>query len=327
MAQITKQGFLFVLDRETGAPLFPVEERAVPTSNLPGEEAWPTQPFPQVPEPYARQLITEADLTHYSEADHDSILQEFRSMRYQGLYTPPDLKRTLMIPGTRGGSNWGGTAYDPATTMLYIRSLDAPDIQTIVKVDPQEAAGLPIKDQGRRLYSTYCASCHGVDRKGIAANPSLIDLDQRMSRNMVMDKIKRGAGIMPPYAGVLKEGEIQAILAHVHSVEEGSDQLTTVEIDTTTEQVRDMYLNTSGYRTWTDPSGNPAIKPPWGMLHALNLSTGEYEWQIPLGNDEQYQKEGAPTTGLEGKAGPIVTAGDLVFIVVPRTGNSVLLKS
>ncbi len=98
-------------------------------------------------------------------------------MRYEGLYTPPDLKRTLMIPGTRGGSNWGGAAYDPATSMLYIRSLDAPDIQTIIKLDPQEAAGLPIKDQGRSLYSTYCASCHGADRKGTAPNPSLIDLN------------------------------------------------------------------------------------------------------------------------------------------------------
>lgn len=76
----------------------------------------------------------------------------------------------------------------------------------------------------------------------------------------------------------------------------------------------DQYLNATGYKTWKDPSGNPAIQPPWGTLHALNLSTGEYEWQIPLGNDESRQIKGAPETGQEGKAGPIVTAGDLVFI-------------
>ncbi len=313
VAQITKQGFVFVLDRETGEPLFPVEERPVPASNLPGEEAWPTQPFPLIPKPYARQMVTEDDLTHYSDADHDSIVQQFRSMRYEGLYTPPDLKRTLMIPGTRGGSNWGGAAYDPATSILYIRGTDAPDIQTIIKEEAQVVAGLPIIDQGRRMYSTYCASCHGTDRKGIEANPSLIDLKERMTRQTALDKIKRGGGLMPPYAGVLKEGEIQAILAYVHSVDENSEQLTNIETDTT-QPARDMYLNITGYRTWTDPSGNPAIKPPWGMLHALNLSTGEYEWQIPLGNNEELQKEGAPETGLEGKSGPIVTAGGLIFI-------------
>ena len=142
--------FLY-LNRETGEPVFPVEERAVPASNLPGEQAWPTQPFPTKPKPYARQLISEEDLTNYSPADHDAIVKQFKSMRYEGIYTPPDLKKTLMIPGTRGGSNWGGAAYDPATNFLYIRSSDAPDIQTIIKEDPQVVAGMPLIDQGRRL--------------------------------------------------------------------------------------------------------------------------------------------------------------------------------
>ncbi|SEJ36733.1 quinoprotein glucose dehydrogenase [Dyadobacter sp. SG02] len=238
VAQITKQGFVFVFNRETGEPLFPIEERKVPASNLPGEQASPTQPFPVKPKPFARQWITETDLTSYSAADHDSLVREFKSMRYEGLYTPPDLKGTLQLPGTRGGGEWGGAAFDPATNYLYIKSNDAPDIISIIKGDQTKVSSES------------------------AAKSSL------------------------------------------------SSQLGTTERFAKADQ----YLNATGYKTWKDPSGNPAIQPPWGTLHALNLSTGEYEWQIPLGNDESRQIKGAPETGQEGKAGPIVTAGGLIFI-------------
>jgi len=238
VAQITKQGFVFVFERETGKPLYDIQERKVPASNLPGESASPTQPFPVKPKPFARQWITEADLTRYSPADHDSLVAKFKSMRYEGLYTPPDLKGTLQLPGTRGGGEWGGAAFDPATNFLYIKSNDAPDIITIIKGDQEKASS---ESPARSSVSSQLGTT---------------------GRN-----------------------------AHA-----------------------DQYLNSTGYKTWKDPSGNPAITPPWGTLHALNLSTGEYEWQIPLGNDETRQAKGAPETGQEGKAGPIVTAGGLVFI-------------
>ena len=238
VAQITKQGFVFVFDRETGKPLYDIEERKVPASNLPGESASPTQPFSVKPKPFARQWITEADLTSYSPADHDSLVAKFRSMRYEGLYTPPDLKGTLQLPGTRGGGEWGGAAFDPATNFLYIKSNDAPDIITIIKGDQTNASS------------------------------------ESPARSSV------------------------------------SSQLGTTERNAHADQ----YLNSTGYKTWKDPNGNPAITPPWGTLHALNLSTSEYEWQIPLGNDKVRQAKGAPETGQEGKAGPIVTAGGLVFI-------------
>lgn len=236
VAQITKQGFVFILNRETGAPLYPIEERKVPQSNLPGEEAWPTQPFPLKPKPFARQWITEEDLTNFSAAGHDSLLKQFRSMRYEGLYTPPDLKGTLQLPGTRGGGEWGGAAFDPATTFLYIKSNDAPDIQTIIRGDqaPGESSQTPA----------------------------------------VRSQLETSQG----------------------------------------KATADRFVNTTGYKTWKDPGGNPAIQPPWGTLHALNLSTGEYEWQIPLGNDSLRQEKGAPETGQEGKAGPIITAGGVLFI-------------
>ena len=234
VAQITKQGFVFVFNRETGESLFPIEERRVPASNLPGEEASPTQPFPLKPKPFARQSITEADLTNYSPADHDSLVKKFRSMRYEGLYTPPDLKGTLQLPGTRGGGEWGGGAFDPATNMFYIKSNDAPDLITIVRGT----------NQASTEKVTATSQLETVDRH---ARP-------------------------------------------------------------------DQFVNSTGYKTWKDPDGNPAITPPWGTLNALNLATGEYEWQIPLGNDSLRQRTGLPETGQEGKAGPVVTAGGVIFI-------------
>jgi quinoprotein glucose dehydrogenase len=314
VVQPTKQGFLFVLNRQTGEPIFPVEERVVPKSNLPGEQAWPTQPFPVLPKPYARQLITENDLTNYSPADSEAVRKKFRSMRYEGLYTPPDMKGTLMFPGTRGGSNWGGAAYDATTNILYLRSSEAPDIQTIIKTNPNEVAGMPQIDQGRRLYTIYCGACHGGNKVStIPANPSLVDLDKRMTREAAMDKIKKGGGLMPPYAGVLKEDELQPILAYVHSADKKINKTAKADSANATP-LKEMYLNTTGYITWKDPSGNPAIRPPWGRLHALDLSTGEYIWQLPLGNDSKRQIKSDPETGAEGKSGPVVTAGGLIFI-------------
>jgi quinoprotein glucose dehydrogenase len=96
VAQVTKQGFVFVLDRDTGKPIYPVEERSVPASNIPGEEAWPTQPFPVKPKAFVKQSMTEEDLNHYSDEDHKAILEQFRSVRYEGLFTPPDLKGTVL---------------------------------------------------------------------------------------------------------------------------------------------------------------------------------------------------------------------------------------
>lgn len=314
VAQVTKHGFVFVFNRETGESLFPIEERSVPASHLPGEAAWPTQPFPLKPKPFARQWMTENDLTNYSAAGHDSITRKFRSMRYEGLFTPPDLKGTLMLPGTRGGAEWGGAAYDPATTYLYIKSNDSPEIQTIKKVDAeQEARDMTVFDQGKSLYITYCVACHGRDKNGDEPNyPSLIGLKNRMSREAALDKIRKGGGKMPAFASVVK-GKEKGIIAFLYEKEQNSSKVTKFETGKT-QAGAEKYLNVTAYGHFRDPNGNPVLRPPWGTLNALNLSTGDYAWQIPLGNDEKRQEQDAADTGQEGSAGPIVTAGGLVFI-------------
>ncbi|HRJ30108.1 MAG TPA: PQQ-binding-like beta-propeller repeat protein [Cyclobacteriaceae bacterium] len=312
VAQITKQGFVFVLDRETGKPLFPIEDRQVPPSYMPGEEAWPTQPFPLLPKPYARQSFTEADIANYSKESHAALLQKFRSLRYEGMFTPPDLRGTLIFPGTRGGAQWGGAAFDPETSMLYIRSMDAAELITIVEEKTEIDENTSLAVLGASLYSSYCASCHGVDKKGTAPFPSLENIGSRLSKESISDKIMKGVGMMPGYASVFNKQQQEAIVAYMLNVGENSKVVETNVLEKTPGNVR--YLNTTGYTTWVDSEGRPAMTPPWGTLNALNLSTGEYEWQIPLGNDETFQQDGAPPTGLEGKSGPVVTAGGLIFI-------------
>ncbi|MCF2505064.1 PQQ-binding-like beta-propeller repeat protein [Dyadobacter sp. CY107] len=314
VAQVTKHGFVFVFNRETGEPLFPIEERKVPASNIPGEEAWPTQPFPLKPKPFARQWMTEEDLTHYSDAGRDSIVKKFRSMRYEGLFTPPDLKGTLMLPGTRGGAEWGGAAYDPTTSVLFVKSNDSPEIQSMKKVDAEkEAKDQTIFEQGKTIYMTYCVACHGKDKNGDEPNyPSLVGLKNRMTREAALDKIKKGGGKMPAFASVVK-GKEKGIIAFLYEREQNSSKVTKMETGQT-KAGAEKYLNLTAYGHFRDPDGNPALRPPWGTLNAINLTTGEYEWQIPLGNNARLQAKDSPETGQEGSAGPIVTAGGLIFI-------------
>lgn len=315
VAQITKQGFVFVLNRDTGVPVFPVEERKVPASNIPGEEAWPTQPFPLKPKAFVKQHITEDDLTHFSDADHEAILKKFKSVRYEGLFTPPDLKGTLAIPATRGGGNWGGAAFDPNSTYLYIRGNNQPEIQTMVDANKHFATQSNSRfERGKVTYQKYCGACHGPEKQGIPPTfPALANLKGRKPEKEILEKIRKGGGPMPGFKGVLTASEESAIMAFLYDMKDAKIEVPQQETANNGEPpVR--YANITGYSTWSDPSGNPALKTPWATLNALNLSTGEYEWQIPLGNDEKRQEKGAPSTGLLGRSGPMVTAGGLVFI-------------
>jgi len=319
LAQTTKSGFLFVLDRETGQSLFPIEDRPVPPSNIPGEEAWPTQPIPLKPAPYARQSMTVDDLTAFTPEDHEFLVRRFNEVRYEGIYTPPDLKGTLMVPGSRGGSEWGGAAFDPKSGVIYVNSNESPEIAVMQSeaVNDRSFRRSPYK-RGERFYLTYCASCHGRDFSGFEPEfPSLKNLKDRMSREEVIDRIAKGGNKMPAFASIL-DGNEDGIVAYLFGLqqEEASDQEEQQRVETVDSTAN--YTNITAYSHFLDGSRRPAIKPPWGTLNAIDLNTGDYVWKVPLGNHPELQQPGEGPTGSENYGGSVVTSGGLLFIGATR---------
>jgi quinoprotein glucose dehydrogenase len=296
VAQASKQGFLFVLDRLTGKPLFPVTETAVPPSTVPGEQAAATQPVPSLPVPYARQHLSEDLLTNRTPEAHQWAVAQFRSFASGGPFTPLRLgQQTVAFPGFDGGAEWGGQAADARRGILYLNANDV--AWTGGLVENHKAASL-----GEGLYLDNCASCHGADRKGSPpAFPSLID--SKLTAAEMADVLWSGRGRMPTFRGLLA-GDLQALLGFVRGDADKTELAAPAGDD------RPLYRFT-GYRKFLDPDGYPAIAPPWGTLNAIDLNSGAYLWRIPLG---EYPALADKSTGSENYGGPILTAGGVLFI-------------
>jgi glucose dehydrogenase len=156
VVQTSKHGFVFAFDRRTGEPIWPIEERPVPQSDVPGEHTSPTQPFPTWPLPFSRQSMTEADINpHVSAEDQEKIRQTLRTARNEGLFTPPSLRGTISLPGHNGGNSWGETAIDPARQRLFVVSREIPTLDTLVPDNrPDAAAGMPNASAGVPAYGS-----------------------------------------------------------------------------------------------------------------------------------------------------------------------------
>jgi len=211
VAQVTKTGYCYLLHRQSGEPLFPVREQPVPASDIPGELAFPTQPIPDKPPPFARQGFTDAEVTTISPAATAYVRRELKSLRYGQANLPPSLEGTVVTPGFHGGATWSGASFDPTSGYLYVNSNELPAI-------------VQLQSNGKGGYTF------------------------------------------------------------------------------------------GGYRAFTDEQGYPAIKPPWGLLTAIDLNRGEFAWQAVLGEFPELTAQGIPQTGTENFGGTIVTAGGLVFI-------------
>ena len=320
VAQITKSGFVFLFDRTTGQPLFPIEERRVPTSDLAGEETWPTQPIPSKPAPFSRQHMTEADVTDLTPAAHDAALARFRRLKHDELFTPPSREGTVILPGFDGGGEWGGAAVDRATGVIYVNGSDVPWIAALKERDGAAAA---TAQTGEALYAANCASCHRADRGGDGGRtPSLIGVTKRRSATEITEIIERGRSFMPAFAN-LGEAQKNAIVAYLDGRNVRVAAVAPARSDDASPSNGAMpsRFQFLGYERWRDSSGYPAIKPPWGSLSAIDLNTGEYRWRIPLGERPELKARGIPTTGTEQYGGPIVTAGGLVFIGATMDGK------
>ncbi|MFL5613970.1 MAG: PQQ-binding-like beta-propeller repeat protein [Gemmatimonadaceae bacterium] len=308
VAQITKSGFVFVFDRTSGQPLFPIEERAVPASDLVGEQTWPTQPIPQLPAPFARQVMREMDLANLSPSTHAAALARFRTLRSGDLFTPPSRSGSIVLPGFDGGGEWGGAAVDTSTGVLYVNGSDVPWIAAM-----RERAVLPAPNADSRsgaiVYAATCASCHGADKRGRDRAPSLLGLGARVSASDVYRLLNNGRGFMPSFAA-LPDDEKRAVTAYLL----GKDVSPPPSERHATTLAPYEFV---GYERWRDSAGFPAIAPPWGTLSAIDLNTGRYRWRIPLGQHPALTPNGTPT-GSEQYGGPIVTAGGLVFIAATQ---------
>jgi glucose dehydrogenase/cytochrome c553 len=212
VAEPTKQGYLFVFDRVTGTPLFPIKEETVPASTVPGEVAARTQPRPVAPEPFARQVLSQEMLTNRTPEAHSYAVEQFNALRSDGRYVPLSVeRRTIVFPGYDGGAEWGGAAVDVKTGVLY---LNANEMASTGQLSDE-----PVADsQGARIYSYLCEGCHGEHREGSPpAFPSLINVDKRMSDKDIVATVRHGKGRMPTFPMLEDAATMQALLEFLKS--------------------------------------------------------------------------------------------------------------
>jgi quinoprotein glucose dehydrogenase len=294
VAQITKQGFVYLLDRRTGEPLFPIEERPVPPSVVEGERLSATQPFPVKPPPFARQGLTESMLTTRTPEAHAAVLNRFREFG-AGMYAPPTERGIIVFPGFDGGAEWGGAAFDPDSALLYVNSNEMPWIVRLI----------PNNDTS--LYNVNCATCHREDRTGSPAAPSLVGIGERRSREEVATVIREGTGRMPAFPDMGARNIADLVEFLITGRDKGADPAITADPSW-------LKYRIDGETLFRDPDGYPPITPPWGTLNAIDLNAGTIKWQIPFGEYPELAATGLKNTGSDNYGGPLVTAGGVVFI-------------
>ena len=302
VAQTSKQGYVFLFDRTTGRPLFPIEYRKYSASDLPGEVAADTQPLPTKPAPYARQLLTADMLTTRTPEAHREALDAFNKARSAGQFLPFTLGQgTVIFPGFDGGAEWGGSAFDPDTGLLYVNSNEMAWIASL---------GYSVTGKGTRAtYLRDCAACHRDDFKGAPPQiPSLVGIGERRTAAELTSVIRKGTGRMPGYPA-LPEETVAGLVEYLRTGKAVEDD---DKVDTSSPTY--LRFRFTGYNRFLDSERFPAIAPPWGTLNAINLNTGEYAWKVPLGEYPELAEKGMKDTGSENYGGPVVTAGGLVFI-------------
>jgi len=318
VAQITKQGYVFVFNRETGDPLFPIKETPVPQSDIPGEQSWATQPLPEKPEPYARQLVTENDINPYSE-NKQELIDLLKQSRSEGPFTPLSVKGTIIYPGLDGGGEWGGAAADP-DGIIYINSNEMAWRISLGRAasNDQNISMTP----GQSLYVANCVSCHSTNRLGNPASgyPSLLNIGSRAKRESVSNIISHGKGMMPAFPKFTEE-KMKSLVGFLFS-DEKVMPISPKEPGLNNEVKKDSEVSysISGYSKFLDKNGLPAIRPPWGTLNAIDLNTGEYVWKISYGEISELKGKGLDAQGSESYGGPVITASGLLFIAGTKDG-------
>jgi quinoprotein glucose dehydrogenase len=320
VAQITKHGFIFMFDRTNGQPIFPITEKPVPANALPGEEPWPTQPIPTLPQPFERQHFGPEDVTDISPETHQQMMAKYSKVKYNTLFTPPSKEGDWVFPGFDGGGEWGGAAVDPETKIMYISNSEMPWAQVMIDV-PKNADEHTLQGAGHAIYNRYCVGCHGPELKGNGtAYPSLVNIGKKYKEEQVSEIVANGRNMMPSFKQIPAK-EKQALLAFLLKLPpKVSDAALMPKEPVSTEKnmQNPVPYMMDGYKRFLDTNGYPGIKPPWGTLDAVDLTSGKLLWKVPLGEYPGLTKRGIPKTGTELYGGPLVTKGGLIFVAATK---------
>ena len=287
VAVTTKSGHLYVFDRDTGESLYEIVEEETLPSDIPGEVPAPTEPVSAVA--VTRQAFEITARSPEATAYVQEVIADFDLRPW----APPTLNGTLFFPGYDGGAEWGGSAFDPGTDRLIVNMSEIGGILQLYEV--------PVGFSDGGVYAEHCGSCHGPGLEGTANGPSLDGVVDRLSRAEINAVLREGRGRMPPFAH-LEEIERRAVLRHLAASEDER------AAETPATEVRYAH---GGYRWVRDHEGLPGNTPPWGTLTSIDLATGGFDWQVPLGDYLGHEGLGY---GAENYGGPVVTAGGLVFI-------------
>ena len=283
VAQTSKQGWLFLFDRTSGKPLFPIEEQRFPPSSVPGEVTSSTQPVPLTPAPFARQRLTEDLLTQRTPEAHAWAVREFRGYHSDGPFVPLDSgKQTVVFPEYDGGAEWGGSAVDPNSGVIYINSNDIVGTGSLAKQDG--SGGL-----GSQIYHRQCAVCHGSNRAGSPpAFPSLLDVHKRYTSTQIADIIHQGRGRMTSFPD-LQGDRLDALLDYLRTGKnKGASEQGAVAPPATEGAIEkagtEMPYVFDGYRRFDDPDGYPAVRSPLGHTERNRFEYGQIPVEASVGD-------------------------------------------
>ena len=319
VAQTTKNGMVWLFERETGKPVYPINEMPVDTTTeLMGEKVWPTQPIPTFIKPFVRQSISASDINPYlPDSTKRKLKNDMEGYRYGKMFLPPGKKTAVELPGFDGGAEWGGPSYDPQTGLLYVNANEMGWLVTMRDVQLKPVIDESYYEAGLRLYNKYCMTCHGAERKSKGDFPVLDNIQAKYNFTQIKELLSTGRRRMPSFNYITNE-EKEAIISYLFKLNKEKKRFVR------TAQPEDAYRNLpyamTGYNKFLSPEGFPAIAPPWGTITAINLNTGEHVWKTTLGEYPELKEKGISPTGTENYGGSVVTAGGLLFIAASRDG-------
>ncbi len=313
LVQASKQGVIYLLDRKTGEPVFPINEVATPPSDIPGERSHQTQPQVTLPEPFTRQAFTEDLISDINPKAYAHVKAQYDQAAEFAYFRPPGLQASIMFPGFYGGANWGGGAFDPESGIYFINAMEDVSLLKIETLEVDKGSQLGF---GEFVYKKHCGGCHGSKLEGFYPYaPSLANISQTGNRQDALAIVNSGKGRMMPFSH-LPRHEQSAALDYLFSL---SEQLSNISSTKETEEPTANHKKETayvfgGYTPMMDDRYYPAVKPPWGTLNAIDLASGKRLWQITLGEYAELSKEGIPPTGTRNYGGPVVTKGGLIII-------------